>query len=178
MQNKINLPLNQITTIFLDVDGVFTDGSLYFSDNGVNITKFNVYDGMGCILLQQIGIDLLILTARHSDAVIKRFKSLGINKIFTKVLKKQDFIREYSKVHNLTKSEIAMMGDDLQDIVAKEEVGVFFTTPNAVADVKTSADFITTRFGGNGAVREICDLIIRSKGSTPSLEFKQYIKKR
>ena len=78
----------------------------------------------------------------------------------------------------MTKNEIAMMGDDLQDIVAKEEVGVFFTTPNAADDVKNSADFITKRFGGNGAVREICDLIIRSKGSTPSLEFKQYIKKR
>ena len=178
MLEKINLRLNQITTIFLDVDGVFTDGSLYFSDDGVNITKFNVYDGMGCILLQEIGIDLLILTTRHSDAVIKRFKGLGINKIFTKVLKKQDFIKKYSKVHNLTKNEIAMMGDDLQDIVAKEEVGVFFTTPNAADDVKNSADFITKRFGGDGAVREICDLIIRSNGSTPSLEFKRYIKKR
>ena len=100
MQKKINLPLNQITTFFLDVDGVFTDGNLYFSDNGVNITKFNVYDGMGCILLQEIGIDLLILTTRHSDAVIKRLKGLGINKIFTKVLKKQDFIKKYSKLHN------------------------------------------------------------------------------
>ena len=71
-----------------------------------------------------------------------------------------------------------MMGDDLQDIVAKEEVGVFFTTPNAVADVKNSADFITKRFGGDGAVREICDLIIRAKGSTPSLVFDHYISER
>ena len=172
------MDLSQISTIFFDVDGVFTDGSFYISDNNITLTKFNVHDGMGCILLKEAGLELLILTARHSDAVIERFKSLGINKIFTKVLKKQDFIREYSKVHNLTKSEIAMMGDDLQDIVAKEEVGVFFTTPNAVADVKNSADFITTRFGGNGAVREVCDLIIRSKGSTPSLAFKQYIKMR
>ena len=131
MQKKINLPLNQTTTFFLDVDGV-----------------------------------------------IKRLKGLGINKIFTKVLKKQDFIKKYSKVHNLTKNEIAMMGDDLQDIVAKEEVGVFFTTPNAVADVKNSADFITKRFGGDGAVREICDLIINSRGSKPSFVFKDYIKKR
>ena len=83
------MDLNQITTIFFDVDGVFTDSSVYFSDNGVNITKFNVHDGMGCILLKEAGIELLILTARHSDAVIKRFKDLEINKIFTKVLKKQ-----------------------------------------------------------------------------------------
>ena len=81
--------LNQITTIFFDVDGVFTDGSVYFSDSGVNTTKFNVHDGMGCILLKEAGIELLILTARHSDAVIKRFKDLGIDKIFTKVLKKK-----------------------------------------------------------------------------------------
>ena len=119
------MALNQITTIFFDVDGIFTDGSLYFSDNGVNITKFNVHDGMGCILLKEAGIELLILTARHSDAVIKRFKDLGIDKIFTKVLKKRDFIKEYSKAHNLAKKELAMMGDDLQDLAAKDEVGVF-----------------------------------------------------
>lgn len=172
------MALNQITTIFFDVDGVFTDGSLYFSDNGVNITKFNVYDGMGCILLKEAGIELLILTARHSDAVIKRFKDLGINKIFTKVLKKRDFIKEYSKAHNLAKKELAMMGDDLQDLAAIDEVGVFFTTPNAIDIVKDSADYITKRFGGDGAVREICDLIIRSKGSSPSLEFDRYIEKR
>jgi 3-deoxy-D-manno-octulosonate 8-phosphate phosphatase (KDO 8-P phosphatase) len=125
MWEKVNMTLNQITTIFFDVDGVFTDGSLYFSDNGVNITKFNVHDGMGCILLKEAGIELLILTARHSDAVIKRFKDLGIDKIFTKVLKKRDFIKEYSKAHNLAKKELAMMGDDLQDLAAKDEVGVF-----------------------------------------------------
>ena len=178
MQKKDDAALNQITTMFFDVDGVFTDGSLYFSDNGVNITKFNVHDGMGCILLKEAGIDLLILTARHSDAIIERFKGLGIKKIFTKVLKKQNFIKEYSRDNNLTKNEIAMMGDDLQDIMAKEEVGLFFTTPNAVDDVKNSADYITKRFGGDGAVREICDLIVRSKGSTPSLQFQNFIKKR
>ena len=156
----------------------FTDGSLYFSDNGVNTTKFNVHDGMGCILLKEVGLELLILTSRHSDAVIQRFKGLGINKIFTKVLKKRDFIREYSRDNNLTKNEIAMMGDDLQDLHAIDEVGLFFTTPNAVNDVKNSADYITKRFGGDGAVREICDLIVRSKGSTPSLQFQNFIKKR
>ena len=172
------MDLNQITTIFFDVDGVFTDGSLYFSDNGVNTTKFNVHDGMGCILLKETGIELLILTARHSDAVIQRFKGLGINKIFTKVLNKQNFIRKYTRDNNLTKNEIAMMGDDLQDLLAIDEVGLFFTTPNAVNDVKNSADYITKRFGGDGAVREICDLIISSKGSTPSLQFQNLIKQR
>ena len=178
MQKKFDMDLSQITTIFFDVDGVFTDGSLYFSDNGVNTTKFNVHDGMGCILLKEVGLELLILTARHSDAVIQRFKGLGINKIFTKVLNKQNFIRKYSRDNNLTKNEIAMMGDDLQDLLAIDEVGLFFTTPNAVNDVKNSADYITKRFGGDGAVREICDLIISSKGSTPSLQFKNLIKQR
>ena len=172
------MALNQITNIFFDVDSVFTDGSLYFSDNGINLTKFNVHDSMGCTLLKEAGIEIFILTARHSDAVIERFKDLGINKIFTKVLKKRDFIKEYSKAHNLTKKELAMMGDDLQDLAAIDEVGVFFTTPNAIDIVKDSADYITKRFGGDGAVREICDLIIRSKGSSPSLEFERYIEKR
>ena len=172
------MDLNQITTIIFDVDGVFTDGSLYFSDNGVTTTKFNVHDGMGCILLKEAGIELLILTARHSDEVIRRFKDLGIDKIFTKVLKKRDFIKNYAKTHNLVKKELAMMGDDLQDLSAIDEVGVFFTTPNAIDIVKDSAYCITKRFGGDGAVREICDLIIRSKGSNSSLEFERYIQKR
>ena len=177
MKKKFDMDLSQISTIFFDVDGVFTDGSLYISDNEVTITKFNVHDGMGCILLKEAGLELLILTARHNNAVVKRFKDLGINKIYTNVLKKRDFIREYSKSNNLAKKELAMMGDDLQDLAAINDVGVFFTTPNAIDIVKNSACLITKRLGGNGAVREICDLIIRSKGSNSSMEFERYLKK-
>lgn len=171
------LDLPKIKVIFFDVDGIFTDGSLYVSENGISSTKFNVHDGMGCILLRELGVKLVILTARQSEAVKKRFKILGIDQVFTNVLKKADFIREYSKLYNLSKVDIAMMGDDLQDIAAKNEVSLFFSTPNSVDVVKKSAHYITKRCGGNGAVREICDLIIISKGSTPSLEFDRYIQK-
>ena len=71
-----------------------------------------------------------------------------------------------------------MMGDDLQDLAALDEVGFFFTTPNAIDDVKDRADYISKRFGGDGAVREICDLIIRSKGSTATKEFDLYIENK
>ena len=178
MKKKFDMDLSQISTIFFDVDGVFTDGSLYISDNEVTITKFNVHDGMGCILLKEAGLELLILTARHNNAVVKRFKDLGINKIHTKVLKKRDFIREYSKTHNLAKKQIAMMGDDLQDLAAIDEVGLFFTTPDAIDIVKDSAHYITKKLSGNGAVREICDLIILSRGLNSCLEFQHYVEKR
>ena len=178
MPRKVEIKLSKITTIFFDVDGVFTDGSLYFSDNEGILTKFNVHDGMGCILLRELGIKLLILTSRQSNAIIRRFKDLGINEIFTNVLKKKDFIKEYSKSNNLTKNEIAMMGDDLQDLAALQTVGVFFTTPNAVDIVKDKAHYITKRLGGNGAVREICDLIIHLRGSNSFLEFERYVKER
>ena len=177
MQKNIDSALTEITTIFFDVDGIFTDGSLYFADNGNNVIKFNVHDGLGCIILKEAGIELLILTARHSDAVIRRFKELGINKIFSKVLKKKDFIKEYSIAHNLKKKELAMMGDDLQDLAAINDVGLFFSTPNAVEMVKDSAHYITKKHGGNGAVREICDLIIHSKGLNLAQEFEHYTKK-
>ena len=98
MPRKVETKLSKITTIFFDVDGIFTDGSLYFSDNEVILTKFNVHDGMGCILLRELGIKLLILTSRQSNAIIKRFKDLGINEIYTNVLKKKDFIIEYSNL--------------------------------------------------------------------------------
>ena len=170
--------LKSITTIFLDVDGIFTDGSLYYSDDGRNFIKFNVYDGLGCMLLKEVGIEILVLTARNSNAVVRRFKELGINKIFTKILKKREFVIEYSKSHNLKKQELAMMGDDLQDLLVKDVVGHFFTTPNAIKIVKDSADFVTKRTGGNGAVREICDLIIDSKGSSATKEFDLYIQNK
>ena len=170
--------LNHLTTMIFDVDGIFTDGGLYYSDDGVNLTKFNVHDGLGCILLKELGIELLILTARHSKAVIKRFKKLGINKIYTKVLKKRDFIIDYAKTHNLEKKQLAMMGDDLQDLAALDEVGFFFTTPNAIDLVKDRADYVSKRFGGDGAVREICDLIIRNKGSSPSIVFAHCVDKK
>jgi 3-deoxy-D-manno-octulosonate 8-phosphate phosphatase (KDO 8-P phosphatase) len=177
MQKNINIVLNEITTVFFDVDGIFTDGSLYFSDNGSCITKFNVHDGMGCILLKEAGVELLILSARHGDEVVKRFKDLGIEKIYTKVLKKRDFIKEYSITYNLKKNELAMMGDDLQDLAAINDVGIFFSTPNAIDIVRDSSDYITKKLGGNGAVREICDLIIQSKGLNSSTEFEHYTKK-
>ena len=131
---------------------------------------------MGCILLKQLGVEVLILTARHSDAVVGRFKELGIEKIFTNVIKKRDFIKEYTKSHSLEKDQLAMMGDDLQDFVTKDIVGFFFTTPNAIDIVRDNADYITKRSGGNGAVREICELIISSKGSNPLKEFETYLK--
>ena len=119
------------------------------------MTKFNVHDGMGCILLKEMGIDLLILTARHSDAIIERFKDLGITKIFTRVLKKRDFIKEYSKTHNLKKKELAMMGDDLQDLAAIDEVDIFFTTPNALDIVKDNVNYFSKSAGGDNAVCKI-----------------------
>ena len=170
--------LSQITTIFFDVDGVFTDGGLYFSENGFSFKKFNVHDGMGCILLKELGFDIVVITARHSIAVSERFKELGIDKVFTKILNKRDFIKNYSNLHNLTKKKLAMFGDDIQDLTAIDEVSVFFTTANAVDDVKNMADYITKRSGGYGAVREICDLIISSKGLSSLKVFEDYIKKR
>lgn len=106
MQKKVEIKLNKITTIFFDVDGVFTDGGLYFSENEVIMTKFNVHDGMGCMLLKETGVRLIILTSRQSKAIIKRFRELGINNIFTNVLNKKDFIKEYTKSHNLKKMRL------------------------------------------------------------------------
>ena len=79
------LDLPKIKVIFFDVYGIFTDGSLYVSENGISSTKFNVHDGMGCILLRELGVKLVILTARQSEAVKKYFKILGIDQVFTNV---------------------------------------------------------------------------------------------
>ena len=121
---------------------------------------------------------MLILIARHSEGVIKRFKDFGIEKIYTSILKKQAFVKNYSKVHNLTKKEIVIMEDDLLDLAVLREVEVFFTTPNAIKILKDKAHYIKKRTFDDGTVREICDLIISSKGSSANSEFKCFIKRR
>ncbi len=160
LENK----LKKIKLLLLDVDGVLTDGSIIYNDNGDEIKVFNVKDGLGIRLLIEAGIKVCIVTGRKSDALKHRCKNLGIDHIFQGVRDKSSLLDLIFKQTGATSDETAFIGDDLLDLSIMNLVG----TPIAVSDANDSvikkALIVTTAKGGKGAVREISEAILRAKG--------------
>jgi 3-deoxy-D-manno-octulosonate 8-phosphate phosphatase (KDO 8-P phosphatase) len=159
---KLALP---IKLLLLDVDGVLTDGKLYFSNQGEELKAFNIYDGLGIKLLQRSGVQVGIVTGRKSQLVARRASDLGIKIVVQGREDKLVAISEIQKQHSVSLGEIAYMGDDLPDLTAIQAVGFGMTVPNAMPVIKQQAKWISQYTGGNGAVREACDLIMAVQGS-------------
>lgn len=153
-----------VSTLLLDVDGVLTDGSIVYTDRGDEVKSFSVKDGLGLRLLMDAGITVGIVTGRRSQALQKRCDNLGISLVFDGVTDKEKVLAGLIREKGLSSDAIAFMGDDLPDIRIMKSVGF----PIAVADadplVKMTALYITSSPGGRGAVREICELILKTKG--------------
>ncbi len=150
----------KIKLFILDVDGVLTDGKLYFADNGMEIKSFNIKDGLGLKLLLKQGIEIAVISGRKSPAVQKRMDELGIKHVY---LGKNDKIKIFNylkKKLRLKNENIAAIGDDLPDLPIMQQVGFSIAVKDAVAKVRTLADYVTKAKGGQGAVREACELLI------------------
>jgi 3-deoxy-D-manno-octulosonate 8-phosphate phosphatase (KDO 8-P phosphatase) len=161
----VNQPdLKNIKLLLLDVDGVLTNGDIVYTDAGGEIKTFNVRDGLGLRLLQKAGIQVGIVTGRSSGALLHRCKNLGISLIYDSVRNKGDILKDVTAKTGLSKNEIAFAGDDLPDVSLLKKVGVAIAVADAHETVKTFAHFTTERKGGNGAVREICEWILKAKG--------------
>ncbi|AFY35637.1 HAD family hydrolase [Calothrix sp. PCC 7507] len=154
--------LSQVKLLALDVDGVLTDGGLYYTDNGEELKKFNVKDGLGLKLLMQAGIDVAIITASTSSSVLHRAKKLGINYTFIGVEHKLSVLENLCHKLNITLEQVAYMGDDLNDLPILQAVGCPLTVADAMSANKSSAIYITELAGGQGAVREICDYLLKN----------------
>ncbi|MDY6790781.1 MAG: HAD-IIIA family hydrolase [Thermodesulfobacteriota bacterium] len=156
--------LKKINLLLLDVDGVLTDGSIIYNDRGEEIKIFNVKDGLGIRLLIEAGIKVYIITGRKSDALKHRCKNLGIDHVFEGVTDKSSLLELIFKQTGSTSEETAFIGDDLMDLSIMNMVD----TPIAVADahhlVIKKASIVTTAKGGQGAVREISEAILKAKG--------------
>ena len=144
-----------------DIDGVMTDGSLIYLPDGSQAKAFNAKDGLGLTMLNKAGIKTAIITAKESGAVLERAKTLGITKLFmnqkNKILALEEIRREFS----LSYDEILYMGDDLPDIEVLKSVGLSACPQDAVDDVREVCDIVTQKPGGKGAVREICDFLLK-----------------
>ncbi len=153
-----------IKLLLLDVDGVLTDGSLIFSQTGDESKTFNTQDGFGMRILQEAGVDVGIITARKSKAVTKRAENLRLQYVYQGESNKLIAFKEILKKSGLKPFEISYMGDDWLDLVLLQRVGFAVAPANAVEEVKDIAHYVTQKPGGAGAVREVCDLILKSKG--------------
>jgi 3-deoxy-D-manno-octulosonate 8-phosphate phosphatase (KDO 8-P phosphatase) len=156
--------LKDIRLLLLDVDGVMTDGGIIFDGNGLETKVFNVKDGHGIKMLQRCGIEVGIITGRTSIVVDIRAKELGIELVYQGALKKLDSYEDIKKKTGLIDSQIAYMGDDVIDVPVMRRV-VFAAAPSdGLAEARDVAHYVTLSGGGRGAVREVCDLILKGRG--------------
>lgn len=154
----------QIKLIIFDVDGIFTDGKIYLDDKGIEIKAFHVLDGQGIKLLQQTAIDIAVISGRNAPGVTYRMQQLGIKHIFQGHTDKLPIYQALLNKLNLQDHDVAHMGDDLPDLPLLKRVKLPITVPNAVPEVLQTTPWMTEQHGGCGAVREVCESLIKSQG--------------
>lgn len=143
-----------IKLLAIDVDGVLTDGSMYYSEKGDELKKFNTHDGMGIQLLRENGIKIAIVTKEKTEIIERRAKKLGVDDLFQGIENKLFALDCLIKKYNLNYSEIAYIGDDVNDISVLKKVGISMCPRDAISDVKKVCMYITKKKGGEGVVRE------------------------
>jgi len=157
--------LDKIKVLLLDVDGVLTDGRITYDSNGAETKSFDVKDGHGLKLLQRAGITVGIITGRSSEVVALRARELGIDIIYQGAKDKLVPYREILQSLGVVDEQVAYVGDDVVDLPVLRRVGFSATVADAVDDVKPLVDYVANRSGGRGAVREICDFILKNSGA-------------
>lgn len=155
---------SKIRMLVLDVDGVLTDGRLYFDNQGNETKAFCTRDGLGMRALLNCGIVLAMITGRQSEIVTHRAAQLGVKHVYQGRIDKLNAFNELLSDTGMEEQYICYAGDDWIDIPVLERVGLSVTVPDADAVVKNRTHWVTSRQGGNGAVREICDLILAAQG--------------
>ena len=153
--------------MLLDVDGVLTDGRVIYDDNGGQIKEFNAKDGLGIRLLLEFGIGVGIITGRESKALTHRCRNLGLSLLFQGVKNKTKSLEEILDRTGIPASKTAFMGDDLPDLPVMKRVGVPIAVSDAHKEILSDAALVTSAKGGHGAVREICDAILKAQGLWP-----------
>ena len=154
----------QIKLLLLDVDGVLTDGRLYYGNNGEELKAFDIQDGLGIKLLQRAGVQVGIITGRVSALLQRRADELGMQPVVQGREDKLTALHELLQTLPVEMHEIAFIGDDLLDLAVINRVGLGITVANGNAAVAASALWQTSRNGGNGAVREAAEMILSAQG--------------
>jgi 3-deoxy-D-manno-octulosonate 8-phosphate phosphatase (KDO 8-P phosphatase) len=154
----------KIRLLIVDVDGVLTDGRIIYDSRGNQLKFFDVLDGFGIHLLRTAGIETAIITAKKSKVVMRRAKDFKVKHIYQDCIDKIKAFHDVSKKLNVDPEEVCFIGDDIVDIPVLKRVGFAVSVPNAVDEAKEISHYITRKEGGHGAVREVCDLIMKAQG--------------
>ena len=157
--------VKQVRVAAFDVDGVLTDGALYYTDAGEEFKAFNVQDGQGIKMLQECGVTIAIITSRSSKLVENRARNLGIEHLYQGVENKLDAMNTLLKRLNLELTAASYMGDDVIDLPVLRRCGFAVSVPDAPALVRQHAHYVTRAGGGRGAVREFAEFVMHAQGT-------------
>lgn len=155
--------LTNLRLVAFDIDGVFTDGRLYLSNDGIESKAFHTHDGFGVRELLKAGLDVAVISGRESTAVEKRMNDLGVQYVVQGNVDKVAAFESLAKQLGISEQETAYVGDDVPDLPLLRRVGFSVAVRNAHSDVKAECDYTTNSAGGFGAVREVCDLILNAR---------------
>lgn len=173
MNTQIIDKAKKIKLIATDVDGVLTEGFVFIDENSHEpFGKFNILDGYAVIMARDIGIKTVVISGRKSLATEARCSKLGMDAFFTGVENKRQKVEELASLFNLNLDEIAYIGDDLIDIGALNIVGFSCAPANAVKDIQSRVDYVSNLQGGNGAFRDVVELILKAQGRYEEVLFK------
>ena len=164
----------RVKMLIVDIDGVMTDGRIVYSGYGEELKFFDVTDGFGITLLSRAGIKTVIITAKKSKIVKHRARDLNVAKAYQGFIDKLTPFNDLLKTFKVTPEEVCFMGDDLIDIPVLKRAGFAVAVPNAVEEVKSCAHYVTANRGGRGAVREICDILLKSQNKWDSVTSKYF----
>jgi 3-deoxy-D-manno-octulosonate 8-phosphate phosphatase (KDO 8-P phosphatase) len=160
---------SRIRLILLDVDGVLTDGAVVMYGDGSESKRFHIRDGIALVWAQRVGLKVGILSARHSATTNQRAAQLGISLVYQGVASKAAAFDQILRDTTVTDAEVAYMGDDIVDLAVLRRAGLSAAPNDAVAEVRSCVDFVSRRRGGDGAVRELVELILGTQGHWTSI---------
>tara|TARA_Y100001949_G_scaffold118408_1_gene100568 strand:- start:479 stop:994 length:516 start_codon:yes stop_codon:yes gene_type:complete len=163
MNQKVRKRIKKIKLIATDVDGVLTDGGMYYSSKGDVLKKFHARDGMAVSILKKNTIPTVIITKERNQIVKKWSSKMNIDKLFDGVKNKEEIVSKLCKSYGLSENNIAYIGDDVNDLEILKKTGFAATPKDGNLEVKKIVDYICKNRGGEGVLREICDLIISIK---------------
>jgi len=164
----------QINLVVFDVDGVMTNGEILLGSQGDEYKVFHVHDGLGMVMLRNAGFHVGVISARSSDIVAKRMADLEIEHVYQDQDNKREALNSLITKLNVPQEKTAFVGDDLVDLPAMRYAGLAIAVANAHPQVKQLADWVTSKTGGQGAVREICEMLLEARGELEST-YKHYL---
>jgi 3-deoxy-D-manno-octulosonate 8-phosphate phosphatase (KDO 8-P phosphatase) len=161
--------LRRIRLLVLDVDGVLTDGGLWFDANGTLLKRFDVRDGLGIRLLQQAGLEIAFLSGGQGGATEVRARQLGIQHCLVRIKDKPAALMELQRTLGISTTETAFLGDDLNDLAVRPVVGLLLAPSDGCRPMRRGSDAVLRHRGGHGAVRELAERILSARGGWQQL---------